>query len=183
MTVYFSVDVETTGPCPSLGNLLSIGVDTLGAAGEKRPRFYATIWYEQLKWDAATKEWWKQQDFDIWNAAREGARLPLVVATQFKNFIEYLAPVPADRCFVACPVAFDWPWINDLFLQWIGHNPFGHRALDLRSLHIGVDRDAEWNMERIKWDKFYVASGRPHHALDDAIAQRKMLEALLDARG
>jgi ribonuclease T len=123
------------------------------------------------------------QDFDIWNAAREGAKSALRVAQEFEHWIERLAPDPATRCFVANPVAFDWPWINELFLKYRGTNPFGYRALCIRSMHYGMFPSAIWGGDREAWGDFHVPSQAPHHALHDAVAQAKELIGLLEYRG
>lgn len=179
-TVYFSVDVETTGPIPGTYDLLSIGIDTIGADGE---RFYATIDNgPTLRWHPETLDWWRQQDPDVFAEALHAERSPRKVASALARFVEDVAPDPATRCFVASPVAFDWPFVNHLLLTELGYNPFGHRALCIRSMLYGLAPGIEWNADRSTWRRYAVESERPHNALHDAIAQRKQLERLLADR-
>lgn len=178
-TVYFSVDVETTGPVPSIGALLSVGIVTYR---EEEPHgwdsIYKVIKNRFLHCDPATLSWWMTQDPQRWKEATELGENEHDIAHQLDDWICDLVPNEKERCFVANPVAFDWPWINDLFLRHLGRNPFGHRALCIRSMHYGLTT-AEWGGERSEWGDFEVKPEIPHNALSDAMAQREELIKLL----
>ena len=179
MTIYFSVDVETTGPCPGKGELLSIGICTLGTKYQES--LYQVIEHKVLHCDADTIAWWMLQERNRWLEATEEGEPEHKVAHNLEDFIVTCAPDSKTRCFVANPVAFDWPWINDLFLRQLGRNPFGHRALCIRSMAYGMTKH-EWGVEREEWGQLQVLPDIPHNALSDAIAQAKELEILLSKK-
>ena len=40
--------------------------------------------------------------------------------------------------FVALNAPFDWMFINDYFHRYLGANPFGHSALDIKAYYMGL---------------------------------------------
>ena len=74
-------------------------------------------------------------------------------------------------------------FVNDYFHRSLGHNPFGHSALDIKSYYMAL--------EGVTWQETshrYVSQrygGRPeltHHALDDALDEAEMLQTMLSLR-
>ena len=46
--------------------------------------------------------------------------------------------------FVAFNAPFDWMFVNDYFHRYLGHNPFGHSALDMKAFYMGL-RGVAWS--------------------------------------
>lgn len=77
--------------------------------------------------------------------------------------------VPGKPIFVAFNAPFDWMFINDYFHRYIGSNPFGHSAIDIKALYLG-HAGGEWydtNMDRVN-ARFGLDKSLSHHALEDA---------------
>jgi DNA polymerase III epsilon subunit-like protein len=175
-TVYFSVDVETTGPRPGFGSLLSIGACTLNGKNDN-DHFYGVIDPKPMICDPDTMSWWMTLNSDRWNEATNYSIDQNSVASDLEDWVEWQA-LSRPVCFVANPSAFDFPWIDWMFLCADIKNPFGHRALCLRSMLFGMT-DMEWGGERTEWGKYEVKPEVPHNALSDALAQREELKLFL----
>lgn len=81
--------------------------------------------------------------------------------------------------FVAHPACFDWQWVNDLMWSELGRNPFGYRALCIRSLGYAVQGGVDWGQDRTDDPDFYVEPVTPHEPLSDAMAQADQLRKIL----
>lgn len=188
MTTFFSVDVETTGPCPAVADLLTVGAVAIhenpdGTIREVIPDVDGTadLFYGRIaeprngwRWDSDTLAWWRTQHpsvyaeaVDVSTGTERVSRIRL--AADFEAWIVSQEPDPNQRIFVANPAGFDWQWVNELFWSTLHRNPFGYRSLCLRSMAYGL-RGGAWGRDRTD-DEFNVASAVPHHALYDAIAQ------------
>lgn len=171
--VYISVDVETAGPNPGRYSLLSIGACLVW---EPEKRFYVEL---QPVNDAVTAEAMEVSQMDLEDLKRRGQ--PPVEA--MKRFAEWVEEVAADRhpVFVALNAPFDWMFVADYFHRYLGKNPFGHKALDIKAYFMGM-RGIEWEktgFEEIS-NHFRMEQRLNHNALEDAVMQaalfRKMLE-------
>ena len=99
------------------------------------------------------------------------------------------AQVPSGRqpIFVAFNAPFDWMFVNDYFHRFLGRNPFGFAALDLKAFYMGLT-GVHWSETRMRYVAGRYLGNHPltHHALCDAQDQaglfRKML-AEAAARG
>jgi ribonuclease T len=82
--------------------------------------------------------------------------------------------------FAAFNAPFDWMFVNDYFHRHLGYNPFGHSALDIKALYMGI-RKTSW--ADTTYNKIIQSLGLNtpllHHALDDAIQQAVLLNVLL----
>lgn len=179
---YFSVDVETTATTVIPRGLLSIGVKVVNEDLSEGSEFYKVIRYpDGLVWDNSTLQWWITQDLTIFNEALNGGIDEDEVAFALRTFVQTNTASDQKAIFVANPVAFDKPWIDQLFLRTNIDNPFDYRSLCLRSMHFGL-RQVIWGGDRETWGEFNIPSELPHHALYDAKAQAKELIAMLKAR-
>ena len=84
-------------------------------------------------------------------------------------------------------VPFDWMFVADYFHRYLGRDPFGHSALDLKAFYLGVT-GSSWAGTSMN----FVAEGYglsimlTHNALDDARDQAALFRAVraeLAARG
>ena len=72
-------------------------------------------------------------------------------------------------------------WVADYFWRYLGRNPFGIAALDLKSYYMGRDGIARWDeTRRANVDaRLGVEPDHNHHALDDARGQARLARMLL----
>jgi DNA polymerase III epsilon subunit-like protein len=82
--------------------------------------------------------------------------------------------------FVAFNAPFDWMFVNDYFHHYLGRNPFGHRALDIKAVFMGLSRQA-WAETTYRHISAYY--GQPealaHNAETDARQAAELFAAIL----
>ncbi|MEP7360965.1 MAG: 3'-5' exonuclease [Chloroflexota bacterium] len=172
--VLISVDVETSGDSPSTGSLLSIGaclvVDpTSGIYLELKP---------------LPDRPWSEEAQRVHTLAPEHlASNGLEPADAMGEFESWVQEVSGGRwpVFVGFNAPFDWMFVADYFWRYLGRNPFGISALDLKSLYmgrLGVARWGETRKDRIS-ERLDVAFEQTHNALSDARDQALLAQILL----
>ena len=173
---YIVVDVEASGPTPGQYALLSIGACTLG---ESRQTFYVEL---QPDRDAFTPEAMSVNRLSLERLAAEG--LPPADAMQkFAGWVELVVPEDARPVFTAFNAPFDWMFVNEYFYRYLGHNPFGHSALDMKAYYMGL-HGITWEETSYREisNRYLGKPGLTHHALDDAIDEAEIAQALLYRR-
>ena len=176
---WISVDVETSGPTPSTGSLISIGACRVddpsdGFSVDIRP-------LPGLPWNASaervhgltqehlaaagTEPLAAMQAFDDWTRSACGASTPV---------------------FVAFNAPFDWMFVADYAWRYLGRNPFGHSAIDIKALYLGrhLDDVRRWSeTARVRvLERYPVDLPHTHDALDDAREQATILQRMLATR-
>ena len=175
MTVFFSVDVETTGtnPVDPTHHLTSVGAIVVYETGLLGPSWYCRIDYPD-EWGEGTREWWlsqnkaaKQEQFTTDRAD------PKLSAIQFVQWVESQVAEDEEAIFVANPATFDYAWV----LRWLTvfgiQSPFHYRTMCLRSADWGRN-PGQWGLPRDGHKSVIL-----HHALADAQAQAMDLVDLL----
>ncbi len=171
--VFISVDVETAGPCPSRYPMLSIGACL---ALDPRHSFYVElkpVGYE------ATPEAMAVHGLSLAHLEQHG--LPPVEALErFAAWVADQTPAGSRPVFVAFNAPFDWMFVNDYFLRFLGRNPFGHTALDMKALYMGLT-GVPWHETSMHYVVARYGHSRPltHHALSDAQDQALLFRAML----
>ncbi len=173
--VLVSVDVETSGQSPSVGSLLSIGACLVDDP--------AVELYLELK-PLADRPWSDEAErihrLDRSRLEEEG----LSPETAMERFAAWLI----DACgrdsrpiFVGFNAPFDWMFVADYFWRYIGRNPFGVSALDLKSYYMGREGVTRWSeTRRVNVDRqLRLDPDHSHHALDDARGQAAIARVLL----
>lgn len=167
-----SVDIETSGPNPANYALLSIGACTLP---EPRATFYAELKPVSL---FTQPEAMDVHHLNLDRLMAEG----LSAESALLNLADWLKQAVRDErgpLFVGFNSPFDWMFVNDYFHRFLGFNPFGHSALDIKSFAMGF--------KRIPWDQTGMSAltDKPlrHNALDDALDQADVLISLLNSEG
>jgi ribonuclease T len=81
--------------------------------------------------------------------------------------------------FVGFNAAFDWMFVDDYFQRYLGHNPFGHTALDIKAYSMGM-LNSNWGATSLKVLSPKYLTGRPlaHNAVADAQDQAELFRAL-----
>jgi len=171
--VYISVDVEAAGPNPGQYSLLAIGACTLP---EPRQTFYV-----ELKPD---KPSFHQEALDVSQLSMERLSAegvdPGHAMQAFVDWLGEIVPAGHRPLFVAFNAPFDWMFVNEYFQKYLGYNPFGHAALDIKSYFMGMD-GARWSETTMKFlgPRYLDIHHLKHHALQDAIDQARIFEKIL----
>ncbi len=171
--IYISVDVETAGPNPGSYALLSIGACLVFDPAQ---RIYLEL---QPVNDSVTSEAMEVSKLDLNDLKRRG--LPPVEA--MKRFADWVERVAADGrpVFVALNAPFDWMFVADYFHRYLGKNPFGHKALDMKAYFMGM-RGIPWEEAGFEeMTKCYQVERKlNHNALEDALAQAALFRGMLE---
>ena len=176
---YISVDVETAGPVPSAYALLSLGACLID---DPERSFYAEL---QPTTGEAVPAALAVSGLSLDQLAVSG----LPPAEAMGRFAAWVEEVAGGRrpVLVAFNAAFDWMFVADYFHRCGVPNPFGHSALDLKSLYMGVV-GGPWSGTSFAAvaARFGLPAELPHHALEDARIQAEVFRRLtagLEARG
>ncbi len=175
---WISVDVETSGPTPHTGSLLSIGacpVDDPGRGIELRlcPE-------PGLPWQPEAE---RIHGLDRATLERDGLD-PAAAMAALEAWLAEVVPAGSRPVMVALNAPFDWMFIADAFWRHLGRNPLGHSAIDIKALYLGrhlavVDRWARTSRVDIV-ERYPVSLPHTHGALDDAREQAAILRGILD---
>ena len=167
MELFISVDVEASGPIPGEYSLLQIGAC---AIGRPAPSFDCLL--KPIS-DRSVPEALAITGLDLDNLARIG-RSPAEAMGEFESWI--LATAGSKRpVMVGLNAPFDWSFINYYFHRFLGRNPFGISALDIKSAYLGATGCtwADTGAEQIA--KNLLVKGRgDHNALNDALFQAEL---------
>jgi ribonuclease T len=174
--VYFSVDVETSGPIPGEYSLLSIGACVVG---DDTKRFYAEL--VPLN-ENHTHEAMQTCALSLDELHRTGTE-PRAAMQEFAQWVHECA-YNARAIFVGFNAPFDWSFVNYYFIKFLDHdkNPFGHSALDIKSYYMGAfgTTFTETSMRKMRADIHPPNTPLSHNALDDALQQGAIFERLLN---
>lgn len=170
--IFVSVDVETAGPIPGEYSLLSIGACDVDNedhtfACELKP-------INQNADPAALKVTGLSLDV----LERTGLT-PEEAMKQFEVWAMSLAPAGKSLVFVGLNAPFDWSFVNYYFHRFLGRNPFGFIALDIKAYYMGVT-GCDWVDTR---SSHMAASLKPrrtpdHKALGDALYQAELFRLI-----
>lgn len=171
---YISVDIETSGPVPGVYNMLSLGACRVDAPNHT---FYAEL---RPVTEHALTEALQVSGFTLDQLARTG-RDPQEVMIAFRDWIREVAS-GASPVFVGFNASFDWAFVNWYFHVFLGENPLGIGALDIKAYYMGLSgRRWRETTSRQLPQQFQPAHQATHNALDDAIAQAQIFTKLLEA--
>ncbi len=182
--VYFSIDIEASGPVPALYNMVSIGaVPVRSRAGRWEPE--EDLFYVELKPIAPGFD---PDAMAVHGIPRERLEREGVQADQA---MRDLARFVGERqrggraVFVGHNAGFDWSYISYYFEVARLPNPFGYKALDIKSLAMGRLLIGWFETSKESLQK--LLPGLPeqdhrqvHRADYDALYQAQILCALLN---
>jgi ribonuclease T len=170
---YISVDVEAAGPIPGQYSLLSIGACVVG---ESQKRFYV-----ELK---PISDHFTEQALAVADLSLDKLRLhgddPAAAMAEFEQWVRSVTPSGARPVFVAFNAAFDWMFTHYYFVRFLGRDPFGFSALDIKAFYMGMMGTSWTGTSKRRIDhRFLPHRPHTHHALDDAIRQAEAFERML----
>jgi DNA polymerase III epsilon subunit-like protein len=173
--VLVSVDVETSGDSPSNGSLVSIGACLVDSP--------AVGIYLELK--PVPERPWSVEAEGVHRLTREHLDSNgLEPAEAMRRFDAWVLDIAAGRwpVFVGFNAPFDWMFVADAFWRYLGRNPFGISALDLKSLYMGRHGVTTWEQTRKVHieRRLGVHFEQTHNALEDARDQARLAQVLLE---
>lgn len=138
--VFLSVDVETAGPIPGEYALL-----TIGACDVNDPTQIFSCELKPTTRNADPKAL-EVTGLSLDQLERDG-KDPVSAMGAFRDWVIQRAGTEAIPVFVGFNAAFDWSFINYYFHRYLGENPFGFAALDIKSMYMGAARSS-WSQTR-----------------------------------
>jgi hypothetical protein len=188
--MYFSCDVETSGPVPGLHSILSIGISALHPETlEECGSFYQTL--ERLPeatQDPDTMKWWAGFPEQYALATHEPLDAGVVMRSLdawVREHVDHRSDgleKPLVPIFVAYPAAFDFGFYAYYAHRFVGKSVFGFVALDMASLAMGFNANDYDNQTKKKWPETWVTEKDRvalHHALDDARQQADIFRRMM----
>jgi DNA polymerase III epsilon subunit-like protein len=119
--------------------------------------------------------------FSLMELAQQGE----VPAAAMRRFRDWITGISGGRkpVFVGFNAAFDWAFVSWYFHTYLGENPFGFSALDIKAYYMGLSgcRWAETTSRQLPPAFQPTATIANHNALTDAQAQAEIFAKLLDA--
>lgn len=166
--VFISVDVETSGPIPGEFSLL-----TIGACDAYRPDLAFECALKPITLNADPKAL-EVTGLSLDELSRIGLA-PEVAMQRFKEWIVSVLDDDGTPVFVGFNAPFDWSFVNYYFWRYLGGNPFGFAALDIKSMYMGAKKTS-WSETRSSSIKKAVGAQNEgtHKALDDAKFQAEL---------
>jgi ribonuclease T len=170
--LYVSVDVETAGPIPGKYSLLSIGA----CDAYNQERFFSCELKPLNK--NAVPEALKVSNLSLEKLQANGL-VPEVAMRNFAGWLASLANEQQKIVFVGLNAPFDWSFVNYYFHMFLGENPFGFTALDIKALYMGVV-GCEWSDTTSNKMSTRLKPTRhgDHDALRDAIFQAELFRLI-----
>ena len=129
--IFVSVDVETAGPIPIEFSLLSIGACVVD---DKSLTFACELKPLNRKADLMAL---KVSGLSLEALERTGLA-PEEAMKRFADWLKGLVRGGETLVFVGFNAPFDWSFVNHYFHLFIGENPFGFSALDIKAYYMGA---------------------------------------------
>jgi DNA polymerase III epsilon subunit-like protein len=172
--VYVSVDIETAGPNPADYSLLTIGACKIS---DLQRMFYVELQPVSMKYIPDALD---ISRLSMERLAKRGIP-PKAAMAQFEEWVRAETAEGEKAVFVAFNAAFDWMFVNDYFHRYLGRNPFGHTALDIKSFFMGL-AGVTWEETAMRYvGPHYLGNQQlTHHALRDAMDQAQIFSKMLE---
>lgn len=171
--LFICVDVETAGPTPGQYALLSIGACLVD---DPSVTFYAEL---QPDSETTSPEAMAIHGLNLETLKKSGLP-PQEAMEKFAAWIREVTPATHKAIFVALNAPFDWMFVNEYFQRYLGENPFGHSALDIKAYFMG-QTGVNWGETSLKHISSHFLEEHPlkHNALTDALEQAEIFRKIL----
>jgi len=165
--IFVSVDVETSGPIPGEFSMLSIGACAVDIPDRT---FECTLQPINNRADPKALE---VSGLSLESLAKTGLA-PAAAMKQFERWATELAG-DGDLVFVGLNAPFDWSFVNYYFHRFLGHNPFGFTAVDIKAYYMGA-AGTTWRETRSSAmsEHLQPTLKGDHDALHDALYQAEL---------
>jgi len=173
---FISVDIETAGPNPADYSLLAIGACTLE---EPRQTFYIEL---KPIHPALAAEAFEIHGLSLQHLEQNGVP-PREAMQRFATWLAEVTPTGHKLVMIAFNAPFDWMFLCDYFHRFLGWNPFGHTALDIKAYSMGK-WDSSWGETSMRTitKRFPEIQALTHNALEDADVQASLFCHIRDAQ-
>lgn len=171
---FICVDIEAAGPIPSQFALLSIGACTFT---KPRRTFYVEMVPDKDLTDGRSMD---VHGLELERLKREGLQ-PIEALKKFSEWLVEVIPTGKAPLMLAFNAPFDWMFIHDYFIRYLGKNPFGHSAVDVKAVYLGASGRSWQETSGARLHRIYNKGKMlSHNALDDAIDQAIIFEGILE---
>lgn len=185
----FSGDVEASGPLPNFFSMLSIGL--VVGSGKRRERFYRELKPLHACHNSESMEYVKLSEEVTARAAELGGGPAAVMqaltelgtdpAVAMRECALWIRKHACGRkpLFTGSAASWDWQFIQYYFHRFLGFNPFGFAALDIKAYYMGMTGCAweETSKQRLP-DAFRSPLPHTHKSDEDAAEQHEIFLAL-----
>lgn len=174
LETYICVDVETAGPIPATYALLSIGACLVEEPGRS---FYIELQPDRSNFQP---EAMAVSGLDP-AALKENGVPPEDAMRAFRDWVRQVTPEGYRPVLVAFNATFDWMFVSDYFYRYLGDNPFGHSALDIKAYYMG-QTGVSWSETSMKHISSHLLEERHlvHNALRDAQDQAEIFQLIIN---
>lgn len=174
--IFVSVDVEASGPVPGKYSMLSIGACVIF-----EPSTYFSCYLKPIS-DGFIPEAMEVTGLSLEQLHNDGLE-PADAMMQLKSWVNSLVSNGETVVFVGFNASFDWSFINYYFHTYLGENPFGIAALDIKSMYFGTSQ-VSWRSTRSSEIAKIVKpeSSGDHDALHDARYQAELFRLIYELR-
>jgi DNA polymerase III epsilon subunit-like protein len=170
--VFISVDIETSGPIPGEYSMLTIGAVNVY---EESQTFECELKPLNQNVDPKALE---VTGLSMEELERTGLT-PQEAMNRFGEWLEKLTGSDENLVFVGFNAPFDWSFINYYFHRFVGTNPFGFTALDIKAYYMGAT-GCKWGDTRsnLVSAKLNPKRNGNHNALEDALYQAELFRLI-----
>ena len=171
--IFIAVDVEAAGPYPERYSLLAIGACLVD---DPKQGFYVELKPLNEEADQFTLQVTRLSMAQLAINGTDPAR----AMHQMAGWVHKVVPQGRQPVMVAYNAPFDWPFINHYFIEYVGENPLGHSAIDIKAFYMGLIGCA-WEETSMLYlsPRFLRAQKSPSDALADARWQAQLFRQLL----
>ena len=172
--VFISVDVETAGPIVGEHSML-----TVGACLAHQPEVSFSVMLKPIS-DKSVAAALEVAGLTLEQAEKDGLP-PAEAMSQFASWVAMNLPEDGTPVFVGLNAPFDWGFVNYYFLKYLGDNPFGFTALDIKALFMGVRGCTWYGTKSSAIDEVVNPSQKgDHDALHDARYQAELFRLVYE---
>jgi DNA polymerase III alpha subunit (gram-positive type) len=171
--IFISVDVETDGMVPGDFSMTEIGAVVVGKPEQSFEAYLRPISERVIPAAAVVgkknRKWLMENGED-----------PATVMMRFAEWVKSCVPDGARPVFIGYNAAFDWMFVHWYFIHFIGENPFGYSALDIKSYYAGLAHVESWadtGMKKLP-PEYAPTRELSHSAKDAALQQAEIFEKM-----
>lgn len=170
--VLISVDVEAAGPIPGEYSMTSIGACNVNEPTRTFERRIKPINYN------ADPKALEIAGMSLEDLERDGVA-PAEAMREFDDWLRQEVGHDGTLVFVGFNAPFDWSFVNYYFHRFLGQNPFGFTALDIKAYYMGVT-GCSWGDTRSSRIALAVkpSLSANHNALRDAQYQAELFRLI-----
>ena len=177
--IYLSVDIEADGPIPGDYSMLSLG----SAAYDESENLVSTFTVniaplEGAKQHADTMDFWKANP-EAWEAVHMNQQPPAAAMGEYAAWLDSLTVgTESSLVFVDYPAVFDFAFVHWYLIHFLGHDPFGFCALDIKTYAMAALDSKFVETVKSNMPAQWLSREHKHLALEDALEQGELFFAI-----